>query len=666
MSAFIIRPFGTKKGIDFDRVERELISPALTALQITGRTTADSLKQGNIRIEMFQRLLTADVVIVDISIGNANVFYELGIRHALRNKRTFMIRGNSAELPPDEVPFDLKTDRYLSYDPLNPVAALAILQEGLRQTLLSEDKDSPVFQLLPELEEQDKSRFLVVPKDFQEEVERAKAQEKPRHQWGDLKLLQTEVRGFQWATEGLRIVGRAQIRKKAYDDARVTWEAVRQNDLHDKEANIWLATVYQRLGDLTASNITIQRVLENLATTQEERAEAHSLMGRNLKEKWKADWMNVSAEQRQAAALRSPFLKQSYEEYKKGFIEDLNHYYSGINALGLLTTMTQMATALPEVWNESFDDDDEGIRQLKKLDDELAKLRGSVTLSLEAAKARDERAGRADMWLSITLADLACLTSKRPQYVADQYRKALARAQDFDIDAVRRQLNIYEQLGVMTANVEAALKAIPNPNVSHEPDEKPPHVLLFTGHRVDSPGREKPRFPANQEAVARAAIKDAIEKELARVNGPLIGIAGGASGGDILFQEVCAELNIPATLYLAMPRDEYVKESVRDAGPQWIDRFDDLYERLPRRQLGESKELPRWLQSKPDYSIWQRNNLWMLYNAMARGSRYVTLIALWDGGTGDGPGGTQDMVNRANESGAKTIILDTKKIFELA
>src|SRR6185503_7325371 len=143
--AFIIRPFGIKKGIDFDKVESELIDPALTALDIEGRTTGDSLKQGNIRTEMFQRLLTADVVIVDISIGNANVYYELGIRHALRNKRTFMIRCASSDLPPDEVPFDLKTDRYLSYDVADPGAALEKLKEGLRQTLLSDEADSPVF-----------------------------------------------------------------------------------------------------------------------------------------------------------------------------------------------------------------------------------------------------------------------------------------------------------------------------------------------------------------------------------------------------------------------------------------------------------------------------------------------------------------------------------------
>lgn len=664
-SAFIIRPFGTKQGIDFDRVERELIGPALTNHQITGRTTGDSLRQGNIRTEMFQRLLTADVVVVDISIGNANVYYELGIRHALRNKRTFMIKGSSSELPAEDVPFDLRTDRYLSYDTNNPAAALGRLTEGLRQTLLSDDKDSPVFQLLPELVEQDKSRFLVVPRDFQAEVELAKEQEKSRYQWGDLKLLQTEASGFQWEVEGLRVVGRAQFRKKAHEYARDTWEAILQNDPNDKEANTWLGTIYQRLGFPTESNLALRRVLDHDATTKEERAEAHSLIGRNLKDRWKADWTHLPAAERQAAALRSPFLRQSYEEYKKGFIEDLNHYYSGINALGLLTTMVEMATALPEVWNLSFEDDDEGPRQFKKMKDELSKLCGSVTLSLEAAKARMERAGDKDIWFTIALADLSCLTSEKAQFVADQYRKALAGAQDFEVDAVRRQLVLYEQLGVVTDNVAEALKMIPVPEGSEGPGTKPPHVLLFTGHRIDTPTRKKPRFPASKEEDARVAIRDKVSSELERVGGEVVGIAGGASGGDIIFHEVCAELNIPTTLYLAMPRDEYVRESVVDVGPEWVDRFDKLYERLPRRELGKSKELPRWLQSKPDYGIWQRNNLWTLYNAMALGSRHVTLIALWDGDAGDGRGGTQDMVNKAVERGAKTIILPTKEIFGL-
>jgi len=38
MHAFIVRPFGIKNGIDFDRVDRELISPALDHFNISGGT----------------------------------------------------------------------------------------------------------------------------------------------------------------------------------------------------------------------------------------------------------------------------------------------------------------------------------------------------------------------------------------------------------------------------------------------------------------------------------------------------------------------------------------------------------------------------------------------------------------------------------------------------
>ncbi|HST22622.1 MAG TPA: tetratricopeptide repeat-containing protein [Blastocatellia bacterium] len=665
--AFIIRPFGIKKGINFDNVEKKLIDPALTALKIAGRTTGDSLKQGNIRTEMFQRLLTADIVIVDISIGNANVFYELGIRHALRNKRTFMIRCEGVELPPDEVPFDLKTDRYLSYNVANPETSLEDLTKGLRQTLLSDDSDSPVFQLLPFLIEQDKSRFLAVPGDFSEEVECARKQKLPRNQWGDLKLLQTEVSGFPWAIEGLRVVGHAQFSRKAYEYARDTWDAVRKNDPNHKEANILLGTIYQRLDKRAESNNALQRVLKDKSATQFERAEAHSLIGSNLKEEWKEQWENKPAEQRKEAALRSSFLKDSYNQYKMGFIADLNHYYSGINALGMLAVITEMATALPDVWNASFDNDDDGERELKKLKNELENLRGSVTLSLEAAKIRAERTGQMDIWFRITLADLACLSPRRPSYVADQYTHALAGAEAFEIDTARRQLLLYEQLEVMNDKVAAALKAIPVPDTQEEQNEKPPHVLLFAGHRIDSLTRKEPRFPGSEENISKAklAIKEAIKKEVEHVNGEIIGIAGGASGGDILFHEVCAELNISTTLYLVMPRDEYVKTSVQEAGHKWMDRFNSLYNRLPRRELSEAEDLPRWLQSRPKYTIWNRNNLWTLYNAMALGSQYVTLMVLWDGKSGDGPGGTQDMVTRAEGRGAKTIILNTKEIFDL-
>ena len=65
--------------------------------------------------DMFRLLVTADLVIADISIHNANVFYELGIRHALRDRRTFLIRCKA-----DDPIFDLQTERYLEYDREKP------------------------------------------------------------------------------------------------------------------------------------------------------------------------------------------------------------------------------------------------------------------------------------------------------------------------------------------------------------------------------------------------------------------------------------------------------------------------------------------------------------------------------------------------------------------
>jgi hypothetical protein len=106
--AFIVRPFGTQDGIDFDRVENDLIAPALKLAGIEGRTTLEITRQGNIREDMFRLLVLSDLVIADVSIHNANVFYELGIRHGLRDRHTLLMRAKGTQ---DKYPFDLQTDR---------------------------------------------------------------------------------------------------------------------------------------------------------------------------------------------------------------------------------------------------------------------------------------------------------------------------------------------------------------------------------------------------------------------------------------------------------------------------------------------------------------------------------------------------------------------------
>jgi hypothetical protein len=656
MNAFIVRPFGIKNGVDFDRVERELIRPALDQLNISGDTTGEFIEQGNIRTDMFEQLLIADLVIADISIHNANAFYELGIRHAFRDKCTFLIKSKG-----DEVPFDLKTDRYTPYDAGNPAASLPILIEALNATLDSQKQDSPVFQLLPGLEPADPTKFLLVPLDLREEVQRAESSKNLVY----LQMLSAEVGGFAWSTMGLRLIGNAQFRLKDWPGGKATWETVRKYDDMDLEANTLLGTIYQRLGDLVRSDQALERALQNSGISNWDRAEIRALMARNAKTLFEADWKELEGmTDIQKAALSSPHLEKSFDLYRKGFVEDRNHFYSGLNALAMLTIITELAASQPEIWEDDFDSEDEAALKLRKLEEFRSDLAAGVKLSIESRQNALASDDQTDIWAEISAADLIMLTSTKPNRVGRAYKKALAGAPDFACDSARKQLLLYERLGILTENTEAALDNIPVIEQTQEAPEAAPRIILFTGHRIDAPGRQKPRFPPDKEDQARAMILKAVSGEKEKTTGEFLGISGGASGGDILFHEICQELDIPSQMYLVLPKNDYIKKSVADGGPRWVERFKRLFEQKQPKILSDSVDLPRWLRVKKDYSIWQRSNLWMLHSALVLSNDNLTLIALWDGEVGDGPGGTEDMIKRAEDRGATFIHLDARKLIE--
>lgn len=660
---FIVRPFGVKQEVDFDLVDKVLIQPALQQVGIPGSTTASIVEQGNIREDMFAQLLLADLVIADLSIHNANVFYELGIRHALRDKKTFLIRCSK-----DEIPFDLKTDRYLSYPADDPAKALDALVAGLKATLLSDKADSPVFYMLPKLEAQDPERFLAVPNDFGEEVEIALAGK----QIGKLSLLAYETEGFAWEMPALRKLGEALYQLKDFEASGICWEKVRDRYTYDLEANDRLATIYQRQAEdelltnpqagwelLSKSDLAIERLLTNdKKLDSNKKAEIYSLKGRNAKARWIDTWMHSEDAEKQTKALQSTYLIDAYEHYEQAYNEELNHFYSGINALGLLTVIISLADRLPDIYALEFDTEEQATEALKNYKSRQQKLAVMVQASIEAKRKRAKDVP--DAWLNMTEADLACLTSTRPLRVGGLYQKIIQEANDLNFDSAKRQLLIYQHLGVQAENVKAALNAFMQAKIIEE--DKKRYYLLFTGHMIDKKDRPEPRFPASMEEKARAAIKSMVQQQKDKYGDRLKGISGGACGGDILFHEVCGELGVQTELFLVLPREQFIVESVEFAGAKWVDRFDELYQKLPRRILAKTKELPKWLQAKPGYSIWERNNLWMLNSALVCGGINTTMVALWDGKGGDGAGGTQHMVKEAKARGAKTIIIDVAQL----
>jgi hypothetical protein len=173
-------------------------------------------------------------------------------------------------------------------------------------------------------------------------------------------------------------------------------------------------------------------------------------------------------------------------------------------------------------------------------------------------------------------------------------------------------------------------------------------TLLFSGHRIDAPGRSADRFPARIEADIRDQICTAVEAEWrCRDQSGLRAISSAANGGDILFLECCSDIGIAAEVFLALPPDEFCDASVADGGQAWVDRYRSLCAEFPVRVL------------EPEVNsadnVFQQTNRWMLDTALALDGGQLTLIALWDGADGDGAGGTGDMVRRAEEAGARIV-----------
>jgi len=172
---------------------------------------------------------------------------------------------------------------------------------------------------------------------------------------------------------------------------------------------------------------------------------------------------------------------------------------------------------------------------------------------------------------------------------------------------------------------------------------------------IDAKDRQNPRFPAYKEQNVRKEIRKHLMKVKETTKDEITGIAGGACGGDILFHEVCAEINIPTEIYLALPVDAFKKESVSFAGKDWEERYDRLIKKLPVFILPEEKENNK-------NNVWERSNVWMLDTALKSGGKNMSLLALWDGKPGDGGGGTEHMVNVAKEQEARVMLIDINKL----
>ena len=322
-------------------------------------------------------------------------------------------------------------------------------------------KSGPVVPISP-------AKLIIIPREFEEALE--KAQNDEANGLATLALLGEEAKRNAWAREGVRLIGRAQRRMKGFKAALKSWEFIRKDLPDDVESNLQLATIFQRLGDIVSASQACRRVLANASAERKDRADARSQLARNEKATWLAGFRTLASEAaRREQAISDNRLIEAFDGYMAGFAEDLNDYYSGINALGLLTAIVKLAEMEPEAWAGRFETKKKAEAALDDFREQLDYVRGAVRMSLENARRQSERRGKPDEWLPPSEAQYRLLTADNPVFVKNAYRAAKnAGASGFSVDTEAAQVGIFHLLGLLPENCRAALEALGIPSSPSE------------------------------------------------------------------------------------------------------------------------------------------------------------------------------------------------------
>ena len=183
-------------------------------------------------------------------------------------------------------------------------------------------------------------------------------------------------------------------------------------------------------------------------------------------------------------------------------------------------------------------------------------------------------------------------------------------------------------------------------------------VVICSGHMIDKPDRKTPRFPLGKAEAVRAKIAQQLEQW--KVGAGDLAVCGGACGADILFAEESLRRGAQLRLLLAQEVDDFIRDSVRHAGNDWVQRFHAL------RDKAEVVTQPERLGKEPnDVSIYARTNLWIINTARVEAADPGKIYALvvWDEKPrGDGPGGTSDFQQKVCHLGGQVEIINPTKL----
>jgi hypothetical protein len=376
---FMVMPYGIKATqapegggaparIDFDLLWRTAMQPAITSLGYDA-VRADEDLGASIIQEMIERLAISDLVVADISIANANVYYEVGIRHAAAPKGCVLVAADwAAPL------FDISQMRQVRYTlPTEAIddATASTIQEQLKAGIAAlAEGSSPFHHALP---------------GFPENLDKARLSSF-RGRLHDLSEFQAAVSATRRAPDGER-----RARALALEKAHFTGSPIQQVVAIDllyllRDCTDWETTL-AFINELPES-------LQRMPFVQEQRALAQAKTGDHLGsigalESLMKDFGETSERRgiiggsykKLMSATDDPVLVKRYlslaiENYERGMYLDLNDYFPSSNLARLYRARN------------------------KKGDDKRVLVSAAVT---EVACERARRNNSADPWLKPTL-----------------------------------------------------------------------------------------------------------------------------------------------------------------------------------------------------------------------------------------------------------------------
>ena len=342
---FVLMPFGTKEDengrkIDFNAIYNNLIRPAIEDANMDAVRADEEMVGGFIHKPMFERLLLCDYAIADLTTANANVFYELGVRHTAKPYSTLSLFSKDATLP-----FDVSSLRSYAYS----------LDEGKQLDEIEKDrayitkwlnnarepvKDSPLFQFFDEM----KPHVISHEKTdvFRDRVQYSIEAKKELQKLRDSKNKEG-IKVFENSLNLNDIEGGVLIDIFVSYRALDAWEEMivleskmpsyLRKSLIVREQ---LAFALNRAGKSQEA----ERVLLEAIKEYGGNSESFGLLGRVYKDRWKNEINPM---------LKKSWHKKAIDIYMQGFKADIRDAYPGVNAVTLMSSLDEVDERLEEI-----------------------------------------------------------------------------------------------------------------------------------------------------------------------------------------------------------------------------------------------------------------------------------------------------------------------------